>query len=126
MSISKKKFVKKNYDPHLKSTVCMEVLSGKLTYLQAARQYGIVSERSIREWVLRYGKPPLVSNFDDMASKTTGVSTPQEDASSNKELKTLQKALELAKLENLALHTMIDIAESELNIDIRKKSGTKQ
>ena len=105
----------------------MEVLSGKLTYLQAARQYGIACERSVRDWVLHYGKSNLASNFDDMASKKTDLSKFQEEgASASKELKTLQKALELAKLENLALHTMIDIAESELNIDIRKKSGTKQ
>jgi len=38
----------------------------------------------------------------------------------------LEAALELAKLKNAALEMMIDIAESELKIDIRKKSGTKQ
>jgi len=38
----------------------------------------------------------------------------------------LEDALKMAKLKIRALETMIDIAESELNIEIRKKSGTKQ
>lgn len=38
----------------------------------------------------------------------------------------LKKALELAMLKVAGLETMIDIAEDQLNIDIRKKSGAKQ
>jgi transposase len=38
----------------------------------------------------------------------------------------LRKALELATLKVAALETLIDVAEDQLNIDIRKKSGTKQ
>ncbi len=38
----------------------------------------------------------------------------------------LRKALEYEKLRSLAYNTMIDIAQRELNVDIRKKSGAKQ
>lgn len=38
----------------------------------------------------------------------------------------LRKALEESNLKILALETMIDIAEEQLKINIRKKSGTKQ
>ena len=38
----------------------------------------------------------------------------------------LQKALEHALLKNRALETLIDVAEEELNIQVRKKSGPKQ
>ena len=41
------------------------------------------------------------------------------------EIKRLTKELEWAKLQNKALNTMIDIAESQ-GIQIRKKSGAKQ
>ena len=42
------------------------------------------------------------------------------------QIKQLKAALELAQLENLALNTMIDIADEQLNTGIRKKSASKQ
>ena len=38
----------------------------------------------------------------------------------------LEKELKEEKLKSLAFSTMIDVAEEELGIDIRKKSGAKQ
>jgi hypothetical protein len=38
----------------------------------------------------------------------------------------LKKALQEAQIKIICLETMIDIAEKELNVNIRKKSGTKQ
>ena len=43
-----------------------------------------------------------------------------------KKVALLEKQLEWEKLRSLALDTMINVAERELNIDIRKKPGTKQ
>jgi len=42
------------------------------------------------------------------------------------QLKTAEKQLEDAQMKNIALETMIDIAEEQLKISIRKKSGPKQ
>ena len=42
------------------------------------------------------------------------------------QLKTAEKLLEDAQMKNIALETMIDIAEERLKITIRKKSGPKQ
>jgi hypothetical protein len=41
-------------------------------------------------------------------------------------VKELEKALEQERLRTLALNTMINIAERDLKISIRKKHGTKQ
>ena len=41
------------------------------------------------------------------------------------QLKEAQAQLEQLKLKNAALETMISIAEKQLKIEIRKKSGTK-
>ena len=38
----------------------------------------------------------------------------------------LEKALQEAELKIKALNTLIDVAEDQLKIDIRKKSGAKQ
>jgi hypothetical protein len=42
------------------------------------------------------------------------------------QLKAAEKLLEDAQMKNIALETMIDIAEEQLKISIRKKSGLKQ
>ena len=41
-------------------------------------------------------------------------------------IKDLEKKLELAQMKNVALNTMIDIAENDYKLEIRKKSGPKQ
>ena len=55
----------------------------------------------------------------DMANKKT-------DQSESAEIKALRKELEFANMKIKALDTMIDIAEDQLKVDIRKKSGAKQ
>ena len=49
-----------------------------------------------------------------------------EKASLEKRIKALEKALDMAKLKNIAIETMIDVAEEQFNISIRKKAGPKQ
>ena len=53
-----------------------------------------------------------------MAKKSKPISAAQAEA--------LQKALEESELKIKALNTLIDVAEEQLKIDIRKKSGAKQ
>ena len=42
------------------------------------------------------------------------------------EVERLKKELEYEKLKSMAYSTMIDVAEEELHINIRKKAGAKQ
>ncbi len=53
-----------------------------------------------------------------------------EERADNKKLeqriKELEKQLELAQMKNMAINTMIDIAEKDYKLEIRKKSGPKQ
>jgi transposase len=46
--------------------------------------------------------------------------------SENAEIEALKKALEEANMKNRALNTLIDIAEEQLKIEIRKKPGARQ
>ena len=52
----------------------------------------------------------------------------QKDHGSNaeKQVEALKKALELATMKVAALETLIDVAEDRHNINIRKKTGSKQ
>jgi hypothetical protein len=43
-----------------------------------------------------------------------------------KKMKQMEQQLEDAQMKNIALETMIDVAEEQLKIAIRKKSGPKQ
>lgn len=74
----------------------------------------------LKRWQERYSDELHVS-LSFMSSK---------DRADNKELekriKALEKQLEKAKMKNIALETLIDVAETELKIPIRKKSGSKQ
>lgn len=60
---------------------------------------------------------------------TLPVMTEKEKAkleAAQKRMRQLEKQLEDAQMKNIALETMIDIAEEQLKITIRKKSGPKR
>jgi transposase-like protein len=129
MSIKKSKGgYKCSYPEHLISLVCQELLSGSISYTEAMRKYSIRSSQTIYRWVERYNER-FEGNFESMNAPNDP--TPEADKPlSLEELRAknqqLQKALDLARLENLALNTMIDIADEQLHTEIRKKSGAKQ
>jgi hypothetical protein len=50
----------------------------------------------------------------------------QSNQELKKQLLEAQAQIDKLQLKNRALKTMIDIAEKQLNVDIRKKSGSKQ
>lgn len=101
-------------------SIIAEYLLGDTTYRKLGAKYG-VDFRVIHHWVTRFqGKPvkkakPKIKLNDDL---------PQEELPTD--VKQLQEELRKAKLHNKLLNAMIDIAEDQLKIDIRKKSGTKQ
>ncbi len=74
----------------------------------------------LKRWQERYSDELHVS-LCFMSSK---------ERSDNKELekriKELEKQLEKARMKNIALNTLIDVAETEFKIPIRKKPGAKQ
>jgi transposase len=55
--------------------------------------------------------------------KPKSIETPQ---SNNEQIKELQQQLADAHLKIAALNTLIDVAEEQLKINIRKKPGAKQ
>ena len=61
--------------------------------------------------------------IDELMKKHAPKTKEEEQA---QRIKELEKALEYEKLRSLAYSTMIDIAEKEFNIPIRKKPGAKQ
>lgn len=108
-------------------------------------KYGIRGHSTLQKWIARYARdskiiPPMPeeANQNEMKDKRkrlkeqpsklkeeTVLLTDSAIAKDN-EIMRLRLELERVRTLNLALNRMIDIAESELNIPIRKKSGAKQ
>ena len=61
-----------------------------------------------------------------MAIKGIPHTIKEEQTALEQKVALLEKQLAWEKMKATALDKMIDIAEKELNIDIRKKSGTEQ
>jgi transposase-like protein len=107
--------VKHQYKPSHRRQVAFEIAAGRLTLQQAARE-NKVGPDAIQLWTKEF-KAETQSTAKKLPKRLSGETSTLQDAAL--QLKYLQ-------LKVIALETMIDIAEKEFDIDIRKKSGTKQ
>ena len=113
------KELKDQFPVSFKRWIAREVEFGKLSAKEAAK-HSNVSTMTIYNWVSLYSLGKEVS---------LSIMTPQEKQEKlllEKRIKELEKALEYAKLKNIAVETMIDVAEEQFKISIRKKAGPKQ
>lgn len=101
--------------------VVREVVSGKMSINEAVAQYDLGCRRTVQQWLEKYSCDIGSYEEQDMARKKNKGFTKEEHQQQE-----LEKALKEAQLRILALETLIDVAEKELKIDIRKKPGTKQ
>jgi hypothetical protein len=100
-----------------------ELEAGRLTSGEAKARYAEISKDPyslIKNWRKRYGSDIPIT-LPIMTEKEK-----QKVEALRLQLKTAEKQLEHAQMKNIALETMIDIAEEQLKITIRKKSGPKQ
>lgn len=102
--------------------VAQEYHTGDLSYSQLAKKYGI-SAGQVRHWQSRYGSDHVEQSVVSFPSMTEQEQQAQDEL--KKQIEELAKKLTYANLKITGLEMMIDIAEKELAIDIRKKSGTK-
>lgn len=112
--------LKEKYPLSFKRWLAREIETGKISRKEAKERYSLNSESTIWGWVQQYGLGKDVS---------LAMMTPEEkqtQAALEKRIKALEKALDMANLKTIAAETMIDIAEEQFNIPIRKKAGPKQ
>lgn len=100
--------------------IIAEYLLGDTTYRKLGAKHG-VDFRAIHDWVTRFQGKPVRKTKPKIKPNTE---LPKEELPTD--VKQLQEELRKIKLHNKLLNAMIDIAEDQLKIDIRKKSGTKQ
>lgn len=100
----------------IKEAIIAEYLTAEISYRKLGEKYGI-DFRMIHSWVMKYqGKMKIPK---PKIQEQQEVKLPVE-------VRQLQAELRKAQLHNKLLNAMIDIAEDQLKIDIRKKSGTKR
>jgi len=107
------------FDITFRRKVIEDLLKGEQTINEISQKYN-VSNRSVRHWltVWQHEQKDLVIS-PPMAHEQEPVDN------SDKDKRELEKELALAKAKIVTLETIIDIAEEQFKIEIRKKSGTK-
>ncbi len=99
----------KDYSLAFKLEIVDAVEKGELTYKQAQLRYGIQGRSTVLVWLRKHGR------LDWKESEAMKRDTP------NQKIRELEKKLKRLEQEKEVLNRAIDIADSQLNTDIRKK-----
>ena len=116
-----------NYTDDFKLKVVQDYLKTDASVSEIQEKYGIKSRSCIPAWVRKFGlnKPTMREiEFQDVMKKQSGKTLREQEL--ELEIRQMKKELEKERLRTLALNTMIDIAERDLKIKVRKNSGAKQ
>jgi len=126
----------------LKRSICIEYMQSGKSRKEIALKYNLPSVQTLSSWINSCLSPleihekcaslqPVTVQLDeDMAKKKEEMPMDMAAMSAlieaqRKQIAKLEKDLKYSQDKNLALNTLIDIAE-EQGIKIRKKSGAKQ
>ena len=120
--INQLKYAKFGLSEQAINTAILEIINGNISYGRAALKYPGLSKSTLFRMVKDYQNKP--QELVQMPPEKDEES-PSLDQLSNR-IRELEKALELANLKVSGLETMINIAEDQLKINIRKKSGSKR
>ena len=114
---------KGTYELPFRRWLVREIESGQLSMAEAITRFNfnpVNGHSLIHTWRKRYA--PLIDlHLPDMTEKER-----QQLAALQARVKLLEKQLEDAQMKAIAMDTLIDVAEENLKISIRKKAGTKQ
>jgi predicted DNA-binding protein YlxM (UPF0122 family) len=115
------------YDESFKKRVASHYLNSDHTLMEIGKMYN-VRHQAISDWAYEFfGEIAEGQTESDMQRKKQPkmAETTQND-SIEKQLISLKKELEYERMKVFALETMIDLAKTELGVDVRKNSGAKQ
>lgn len=111
----------RKYDIALKRKIAREYVEGDLSTLQLAKIYNVPFQH-VSKWAKQY--------CCELAEEQIRIPMTEQEEKDfellKKQNEALKKKLEYEQMKNFALETMVDLAKSELGIDLRKNSGAKQ
>jgi hypothetical protein len=105
------------YTKEYREMVCREFLKGDVSQSFLERKYKLGHGRIVR-WMKRLG---YIAKVPTMVLMSKGQESSQELLPTQQRIKELEKELENARLQAEAYRLMIEVAERELKIIIRKK-----
>lgn len=112
----------RRYSEELKKHIVKQIESGLLTTAQAQREYDVKGSQSIYNWLYKYSRT-LKKGTVLVVQKESEEKRREQLLSDNKEL---QAALGRKQMEIDALKKLIELASSELNVDLKKSFGDKR
>jgi len=103
--------------------IARQIRSGAFSIRGACLKYGL-SRNTLKKWLLRIS----VRSLDDNLSQEifAEMNEKKQVAALQRKVRELARALQTAQLKIDGLETMIQVAEQELQIKIRKKAGAKR
>ena len=116
------------YSEEFKRKVIDEYLSTGVPKMDLLRKYGIKSKSGIQRWMKKFGYTDI---YKAVAPTFTFITSPtlikklKDEHELRKRIKELERQLAEEKLRSEAYSRIIDKAEKELKIPIRKKPNTK-
>jgi len=128
--IQLRSYAREHKNDETKLAIIRDYMENNLSAEDVVVKYRLNSKYLFYQWVGQYvGKslslPEPKETDPDMKKQKTNLDA-LSDQQKDLRIKSLEKALEMEKLRSRGFEVMIDVAEKQLNIPIRKKAGTKQ
>ncbi len=115
------------FSDEFKMQVVLEYLNTDISQEELKTKYNFGGNNNIIRWMRKFG---LSNPNEEQIKLHQHMLKEQERSTAERELEQkvnkLEEDLKHERLRSKALNIMIDIAERELKVDIRKKSGAKR
>ncbi len=112
-----------DYEVSFRRWLVSQVDSGNMS-LNEVRDRFQINQTELKRVFKRWQE--LYSDELHLSLRTMSSKDRADNGELEKRIKELENQLDLAQMKNVALNTMIDIAEKDYKLAIRKKSGPKQ
>ena len=131
--VKRKRLEMQIYGEEFKRKVCEEYLCGGVTKVFLLKKYNIRYRSAVQKWMQMFGYKDIyeknrylgLSTAPELAQNKFTKVEAQDVSTLEKRVKELEIQLEDEQLRSEAYQRIIDIAEKEFNIPIRKKPNTK-
>jgi len=119
------KRTQKDYSLSLKLQIVQSIEQGKLSITQATKKYGIQCRKTVVNWLRKYGNFDWENQTSSPMAKTPEqrlLELEQEVLLLKKQKAFLERQVEQSDKKIILFDMMINLAEKEYNIPIRKNS----
>lgn len=115
------------YSNEFKRAVCEEYVNGTASKMDIQRKYRICYKSAIVTWLRKFGYAERPSSPYPVISTLHFMGKSNKDTQAlEQKIKMLEQQLADAELKVVVYDKLIEVAERDLNISIRKKRNTKQ